>query len=128
MVVPVPVPVPSASQPAPSTSEPAVSDTSIEVDINSKLIDDGDLRSHPLSVKFSGGTVTLSGSLPSEELKTRAEQVAKTVKGVSDGCIEADVALLGGETAIMPDIYARGDYDLAGFCVGVVEKAQVIDG
>ena len=82
MVVPVPVPVPSASQPAPSTSEPAVSDTSIEVDINSKLIDDGDLRSHPLSVKFSGGTVTLSGSLPSEELKTRAEQVAKTVKGV----------------------------------------------
>jgi phosphoribosylformylglycinamidine cyclo-ligase len=56
---------------------------------------------------------------------TRLEQI---VKGVSDGCIEADVALLGGETAIMPDLYARGDYDLAGFCVGVVEKAQVIDG
>ncbi len=56
---------------------------------------------------------------------TRLEQI---VQGVSDGCIEADVALLGGETAIMPDIYSRGDYDLAGFCVGVVDKAKVIDG
>ncbi|MEX2173207.1 MAG: phosphoribosylformylglycinamidine cyclo-ligase [Pirellulaceae bacterium] len=50
------------------------------------------------------------------------------VRGVSDGCIEADCALLGGETAIMPDIYARGDYDLAGFCVGVVERKHLIDG
>jgi phosphoribosylformylglycinamidine cyclo-ligase len=50
------------------------------------------------------------------------------VKGISDGCVEADCALLGGETAIMPDIYARGDYDLAGFCVGVVERRQIIDG
>jgi phosphoribosylformylglycinamidine cyclo-ligase len=50
------------------------------------------------------------------------------VKGVSDGCILADCALLGGETAIMPDLYQRGDYDLAGFCVGVVERAQIIDG
>ena len=50
------------------------------------------------------------------------------VRGISDGCIEADCALLGGETAIMPDIYARGDYDLAGFCVGVVERRHVIDG
>lgn len=50
------------------------------------------------------------------------------VKGVSDGCVEADCALLGGETAIMPDIYARGEYDLAGFCVGVVERRQLIDG
>ncbi|MGC3969064.1 MAG: phosphoribosylformylglycinamidine cyclo-ligase [Pirellulales bacterium] len=55
----------------------------------------------------------------------RLEQI---VQGVTDGCLQADCALLGGETAIMPDIYARGDYDLAGFCVGVVERKGVIDG
>ncbi|MCI0358019.1 MAG: phosphoribosylformylglycinamidine cyclo-ligase [Planctomycetaceae bacterium] len=56
------------------------------------------------------------------------ERLENIVRGVSDGCLEADCALLGGETAIMPDIYARGDYDLAGFCVGVVERKQLIDG
>jgi phosphoribosylformylglycinamidine cyclo-ligase len=56
------------------------------------------------------------------------ERLEAIVKGVSDGCVEADCALLGGETAIMPDIYARGDYDLAGFCVGVVERKHLIDG
>ena len=50
------------------------------------------------------------------------------VRGISDGCIDADCALNAGETAIMPDLYARGDYDLAGFCVGVVEKQALIDG
>lgn len=50
------------------------------------------------------------------------------VTGVSNGCMEADCALLGGETAIMPDIYQRGEYDLAGFCVGVVERKGVITG
>ena len=55
----------------------------------------------------------------------RLEQI---VEGISNGCVEADCALLGGETAIMPDIYARGDYDLAGFCVGVAERKRVIDG
>ena len=50
------------------------------------------------------------------------------VQGISDGCLQADCALLGGETAIMPDLYQRGEYDLAGFCVGVVEKQHVIDG
>jgi phosphoribosylformylglycinamidine cyclo-ligase len=52
----------------------------------------------------------------------------KIVEGVSNGCLEADCALLGGETAIMPDLYARGDYDLAGFCVAVAERARLIDG
>lgn len=50
------------------------------------------------------------------------------VRGISDGCVEAECSLLGGETAIMPDIYQLGDYDLAGFCVAVAEKSQLIDG
>lgn len=50
------------------------------------------------------------------------------VEGITDGCIQSDCALLGGETAILPDLYAAGDYDLAGFCVGVVEKRNIIDG
>ncbi|WP_437201859.1 phosphoribosylformylglycinamidine cyclo-ligase [Planctomicrobium sp. SH664] len=50
------------------------------------------------------------------------------VKGVSDGCLEAGAALIGGETAIMPDLYQVGDFDMAGFCVGVVEKESILDG
>jgi phosphoribosylformylglycinamidine cyclo-ligase len=50
------------------------------------------------------------------------------VAGITDGCIQSDCALLGGETAILPDFYQPGDYDLAGFCVGVVERRRVIDG
>ncbi len=50
------------------------------------------------------------------------------VQGISTGCMQADCALLGGETAILPDFYAPGDYDLAGFCVGVVERRSIIDG
>ena len=50
------------------------------------------------------------------------------VTGISEGCLQSDCALLGGETAIMPDLYQAGDYDLAGFCVGVVEKKHLIDG
>lgn len=50
------------------------------------------------------------------------------VRGISNGCIQSDCALIGGETAILPDMYAPGDYDLAGFCVAVAEKRRVIDG
>jgi phosphoribosylformylglycinamidine cyclo-ligase len=50
------------------------------------------------------------------------------VGGVSDGCILAECALLGGETAILPDFYKEGEYDLAGFCVGVVERKHILNG
>src|SRR6201984_72056 len=50
------------------------------------------------------------------------------VRGIVEGCVQAGAALVGGETAEMPGIYHDGDYDLAGFCVGVVEKDAIIDG
>jgi phosphoribosylformylglycinamidine cyclo-ligase len=50
------------------------------------------------------------------------------IKGISDGCMEADCALVGGETAILPDFYQPGDYDMAGFCAGVVERDHIING
>ncbi|MED5400282.1 MAG: phosphoribosylformylglycinamidine cyclo-ligase [Planctomycetota bacterium] len=54
--------------------------------------------------------------------------IADLVSGISDGCLQADAALLGGETAIMPDLYSGDDFDMAGFCVGVVERKKLIDG
>ena len=50
------------------------------------------------------------------------------IKGISDGCMEADCALVGGETAILPDFYKPGDYDMAGFCAGIVERDRIING
>ncbi|OAI49789.1 phosphoribosylformylglycinamidine cyclo-ligase [Planctomycetaceae bacterium SCGC AG-212-F19] len=50
------------------------------------------------------------------------------LKGISDGCMEAECCLVGGETAILPDFYQPGDYDMAGFCVGVVERDHIING
>jgi len=50
------------------------------------------------------------------------------VKGIVEGCAQSECALLGGETAEMPGMYSDGDYDLAGFCVGIVDKAKIIDG
>ncbi|SHF25996.1 phosphoribosylformylglycinamidine cyclo-ligase [Caldanaerobius fijiensis DSM 17918] len=58
----------------------------------------------------------------------RAELVAEIVKGVAEGCKQAECALIGGETAELSGIYAKEDYDLVGFCVGAVEKDAIIDG
>lgn len=60
--------------------------------------------------------------------KLEVEVAAKVIKGIADGCLQAGAALAGGETAEMPGMYGDGDYDLAGFCVGVVEKTRIIDG
>jgi phosphoribosylformylglycinamidine cyclo-ligase len=54
--------------------------------------------------------------------------LADLVAGVSEGCVQAGAALLGGETAIMPDLYSAGDFDMAGFCVGVAERSGLVDG
>ena len=60
--------------------------------------------------------------------KDDPERLELIVRGITDGCCIAGCALLGGETAIMPDLYAEGDYDLAGFCVGVVERQRMLTG
>ena len=60
------------------------------------------------------------------ELNT--EIAASVVEGIAEGCRQSNAALIGGETAEMPGMYSKGDYDLAGFCVGIVEKQEIIDG
>ena len=60
--------------------------------------------------------------------RLNGETAALIVKGIADGCYEAGAALIGGETAEMPGFYKEGDYDIAGFCVGIVEKENIIDG
>lgn len=60
--------------------------------------------------------------------RVKAEKIADIVKGITDGCIDAGCALVGGETAEMPDFYSEGEYDIAGFAVGVVDESKIING
>ena len=60
--------------------------------------------------------------------KLEAEVAAELVKGISHGCIMSDCALVGGETAEMPGFYKEGEYDIAGFAVGIVDKDKIING
>jgi phosphoribosylformylglycinamidine cyclo-ligase len=60
--------------------------------------------------------------------KLEPDQLTQVVAGISEGCQQAGCALVGGETAEMPGFYQPGEYDLAGFCVGIVEKQKILDG
>src|SRR5512147_1833488 len=60
--------------------------------------------------------------------KLNPEKAAEVVKGIAQGCAQAGCSLIGGETAEMPGFYGEGEYDLAGFAVGVVDRDNIIDG
>jgi len=60
--------------------------------------------------------------------KLRVDVAEKVISGIAEGCVLAGCALIGGETAEMPGMYQQDDFDLAGFCVGIVDKEKVIDG
>jgi hypothetical protein len=76
-----PVPVPVPSQPAPTATAPP-SSTQLEAEVTSKFLDDQDLRTHPIDVKVTGATAVLSGEVPTDEIKERAEKIARAVKGI----------------------------------------------
>ncbi|GAA4869511.1 phosphoribosylformylglycinamidine cyclo-ligase [Paenibacillus vulneris] len=60
--------------------------------------------------------------------KVVPEKIEAIIKGISDGCVQSGCALIGGETAEMPGMYSEGEYDIAGFTVGIVDKKKIIDG
>ena len=60
--------------------------------------------------------------------RLRAKEAEEVIKGIAEGCVRAGCALIGGETAELPGFYQGDEYDLAGFCVGVVEKSAILDG
>jgi phosphoribosylformylglycinamidine cyclo-ligase len=60
--------------------------------------------------------------------KLDVDTAASVIQGIAEGCLQSGCALVGGETAEMPGMYHGEDYDVAGFCVGVVEKSEIIDG
>ncbi|MBD2866562.1 phosphoribosylformylglycinamidine cyclo-ligase [Paenibacillus oceani] len=60
--------------------------------------------------------------------KVVPEKIEAIVKGIADGCLQAGCSLIGGETAEMPGMYSEGEYDIAGFTVGIVDKKKIIDG
>jgi phosphoribosylformylglycinamidine cyclo-ligase len=60
--------------------------------------------------------------------KVVPEKIEAIVKGIAEGCVQSGCALIGGETAEMPGMYSQGEYDIAGFTVGIVDKKKMIDG
>ncbi|MBN0196674.1 phosphoribosylformylglycinamidine cyclo-ligase, partial [Pseudomonas aeruginosa] len=60
--------------------------------------------------------------------KLDVDTAASVINGIAEGCLQSGCALVGGETAEMPGMYHGEDYDVAGFCVWVVEKSEIIDG
>jgi phosphoribosylformylglycinamidine cyclo-ligase len=85
-------------------------------------------------VAMSANDVAVCGAEPLVFLdyfatsKLRAAEGEKVIAGIAEGCVRAGCALIGGETAELPGFYSEGEYDLAGFCVGVVEKSRILDG